>query len=57
MANGICDNMLLAAYLSARCPVFFAPAMDLDMWEHFTTRSNLERSYNGLVILPVKRKI
>jgi len=42
MANGICDNMLLAAYLSARCPVFFAPAMDLDMWEHFTTRSNLE---------------
>ena len=47
MANGICDNMLLAAYLSARCPVFFAPAMDLDMWEHFTTRTNLEKLIAG----------
>lgn len=47
MANGICDNMLLAAYLSARCPVFFAPAMDLDMWEHFTTRNNLEKLIAG----------
>jgi len=47
MASGICDNMLLAAYLSARCPVFFAPAMDLDMWEHFTTRNNLEKLIAG----------
>jgi len=47
MANGICDNMLLAVYLSARCPVFFAPAMDLDMWEHFSTRKNLDTLVNG----------
>jgi phosphopantothenoylcysteine decarboxylase/phosphopantothenate--cysteine ligase len=43
MANGICDNLLLAVYLSARCPVFFAPAMDLDMLQHPATKSNLER--------------
>lgn len=47
MANGICDNMLLAVYLSARCPVFFAPAMDLDMWEHFSTRKNLDTLIEG----------
>ena len=34
MANGLCDNLLLATYLSARCPVMFAPAMDLDMYQH-----------------------
>ncbi len=34
MANGLCDNLLLATYLSARCPVFIAPAMDLDMLAH-----------------------
>ena len=34
MANGICDNLLLATYLSAKCPVYFAPAMDLDMYKH-----------------------
>lgn len=43
MANGICDNLLLAVYLSARCPVFLAPAMDLDMLNHPSTRSNLEK--------------
>lgn len=41
MASGLCDNMLVATYLSARCPVFFAPAMDLDMWEHPATRRNI----------------
>lgn len=41
MANGICDNLLLATYLSARCPVLFAPAMDLDMWKHPATQHNL----------------
>ena len=41
MAQGICDNLLLATYLSARCPVFFAPAMDLDMYQHPATRKNL----------------
>ena len=41
MANGICDNLLLATYLSARCPVFVAPAMDLDMYQHPSTQRNL----------------
>lgn len=43
MANGFCDNMLTAVYLSARCPVFFAPAMDLDMWAHPATQANVAR--------------
>jgi len=37
MANGICDNLLIATYLSAKCPVYFAPAMDLDMYKHPST--------------------
>src|SRR5690606_3088710 len=37
MANGICDNLLMATYLSAKCPVYFAPAMDLDMYKHEST--------------------
>ena len=41
MANGLCDNLLLATYLSARCPVFFAPAMDLDMLQHASTQKNI----------------
>jgi phosphopantothenoylcysteine decarboxylase/phosphopantothenate--cysteine ligase len=41
MANGQCDNMLLATYLSARCPVLFAPAMDLDMWKHPSAVRNI----------------
>jgi phosphopantothenoylcysteine decarboxylase/phosphopantothenate--cysteine ligase len=43
MANGICDNLLLATYLSAKCPVFFAPAMDLDMWKHPSTTQNVDQ--------------
>ena len=43
MANGICDNLLLATYLSAKCPVMVAPAMDLDMYQHPTTLENLKR--------------
>lgn len=43
MANGICDNLFLATYLSARCPVYIAPAMDLDMYQHPATINNLER--------------
>lgn len=42
MASGICDNLLLAAYLSAKCPVIIAPAMDLDMWQHPATQSNIK---------------
>lgn len=41
MANGGCDNLLLATYLSAKCPVMIAPAMDLDMYTHDTTTENL----------------
>lgn len=41
MANGTCDNLLLATYLSARCPVWIAPAMDLDMYAHPATQRNL----------------
>ena len=43
MANGLCDNLLIAVYLSARCPVFVAPAMDEDMWKHHSTKSNLQK--------------
>lgn len=43
MAHGIADNLLLTTYLSARCPVMVAPAMDLDMYRHPATRLNLER--------------
>ena len=54
MANGIADNMVVATYLSAKCPVFIAPAMDLDMWKHPSTVSNIEKltSY-GNTIIPV----
>jgi len=52
MANGLCDNLLLATYLSATCPVIFAPAMDEDMWRHPATRSNIEKliSYKNILI-------
>lgn len=41
LANGICDNLLVAAYLSATCPIFVAPAMDLDMYAHKSVQNNL----------------
>jgi phosphopantothenoylcysteine decarboxylase / phosphopantothenate---cysteine ligase len=54
MANGFCDNMLLATYLSATCPVVVAPAMDEDMWKHPTTRINLNKlEIAGNTIIPV----
>lgn len=43
MANGICDNLLLACYLSAKCPVYYAPAMDLDMYKHPTTQATFKK--------------
>jgi len=54
MANGSCDNLLSAVYLSARCPVFFAPAMDLDMLQHPSTKSNIDRliSFGNHQIMP-----
>lgn len=53
-ANGLCDNLLTAAYLSAKCPVFFAPAMDLDMWKHPATQSNVSKLelYGNILIRP-----
>ncbi|WP_036385420.1 bifunctional phosphopantothenoylcysteine decarboxylase/phosphopantothenate--cysteine ligase CoaBC [Muricauda sp. MAR_2010_75] len=43
MTNGVCDNLLLATYLSAKCPVYFAPAMDLDMYKHPSTKASIEK--------------
>ena len=55
MAIGICDNLLMAVYLSATCPVVVAPAMDEDMWHHTTTKNNLEKiRLSGNHILPVE---
>lgn len=54
MAHGIADNMLVTTYLSCKAPVFVAPAMDLDMYAHPSTRHNLEllRSYGNHIIEP-----
>jgi phosphopantothenoylcysteine decarboxylase/phosphopantothenate--cysteine ligase len=56
MAVGICDNLLLAVYLSSTCPVIVAPAMDEDMWHHPATKANLQKinSY-GNTIIPVEK--
>jgi phosphopantothenoylcysteine decarboxylase/phosphopantothenate--cysteine ligase len=55
MANGACDNLLMAVYLSATCPVVVAPAMDEDMWKHPSTKENLQkiRQY-GILDVPVQ---
>jgi phosphopantothenoylcysteine decarboxylase/phosphopantothenate--cysteine ligase len=52
MANGFCDNLLMAVYLSATCTVFVAPAMDEDMWHHPATKANVEKlkSFNNRII-------
>lgn len=52
--TGVCDNLLQAVYLSARCPVMFAPAMDLDMYAHPSTQANLAilKSYDNRIIEP-----
>lgn len=54
MANGLCDNLLTAVYLSAKCPVLFAPAMDLDMWKHESTRENIAQlqNFGNTIIAP-----
>jgi phosphopantothenoylcysteine decarboxylase/phosphopantothenate--cysteine ligase len=55
MAMGICDNLLLATYLSAVCPILAAPAMDEDMWRHPATRENLQRLQGfGNHVIPVE---
>lgn len=54
LANGLCDNLVCAVYLSAICPVFIAPAMDEDMWLHPSTRSNIQKLQSfGNTIIPV----
>ncbi len=53
LSNGICDNLLSAVYLSARCPVYLVPAMDLDMWKHPATQKNiLSLQTNGNLLIP-----
>ncbi|MDB0602990.1 bifunctional phosphopantothenoylcysteine decarboxylase/phosphopantothenate--cysteine ligase CoaBC [Tenacibaculum maritimum] len=53
MTNGICDNLLLATYLSAKCPVYFAPAMDLDMYIHSSTKVSLKKLQRfGNILIP-----
>src|SRR5436190_11089933 len=56
MANGQCDNLLLAVYLSATCPVVVAPAMDEDMWHHNSTKLNIQKLIEfGIKIIPVDK--
>ncbi len=54
LASGMADNIVTACYLSARCPVFLAPAMDLDMWQHPSTQNNIDilQKYGNHIILP-----
>ncbi|MCK9618760.1 MAG: bifunctional phosphopantothenoylcysteine decarboxylase/phosphopantothenate--cysteine ligase CoaBC [Lentimicrobiaceae bacterium] len=54
MANGIADNLLLTTYLAARCPIFFAPAMDMDMYQHPATQKNVKilQSFGNTLIAP-----
>jgi phosphopantothenoylcysteine decarboxylase/phosphopantothenate--cysteine ligase len=54
MATGITDNLLLATYLAARCPVFYAPSMDVDMYHHKTTQQNISllQSHGNILIAP-----
>ncbi len=54
LASGLCDNLLIATYLSARCPIMIAPAMDEDMFKHPSTTLNLEKliSYGNQIIQP-----
>jgi len=59
MASGDCDNLLLASYLSAKCPVYFAPAMDLDMYQHNSTKENINKltSISNILIPPTSGEL
>lgn len=59
MAHGICDNLLLTTYLSAKCPVMVVPAMDLDMFIHPATQKNLNtiRLYGNIVVEPASGEL
>jgi len=55
MTHGMCDNLVIATYMSAKCPVFIAPAMDLDMYAHPSTKQNLEMAEDfGHIIIPAE---
>ena len=55
MVHGMCDNLVIATYMSAKCPVFVAPAMDLDMYAHPSTQKNLEQAESfGHIIIPAE---
>lgn len=59
MADGICDNLLMATYLSAKSTVYFAPAMDLDMYKHQTTHQNIKKlqSFGNVFIPPASGEL
>lgn len=59
MANGVADNLLITSYLSAKCPVMIAPAMDLDMYQHPANLKNIEvlRSFGNLIIEPTSGEL
>ncbi|MGB5320041.1 bifunctional phosphopantothenoylcysteine decarboxylase/phosphopantothenate--cysteine ligase CoaBC [Eudoraea sp.] len=59
MASGQCDNLLMAVYLSAKCPIYFAPAMDLDMYKHPSTKASLAilQSFGNFMIPPGKGEL
>ncbi len=59
MALGMPDNLLIATYLAAKCPVLFAPAMDLDMYDHPSTKKNIQtlQSYGNILIEPVSGEL
>jgi phosphopantothenoylcysteine decarboxylase/phosphopantothenate--cysteine ligase len=59
MASGLCDNLLSAVYLSAKCPVFYAPAMDLDMWKHESTKANIQKlqDFGNVMVSPGKGEL
>ncbi|UWX60062.1 bifunctional phosphopantothenoylcysteine decarboxylase/phosphopantothenate--cysteine ligase CoaBC [Chryseobacterium oranimense] len=55
MVHGMCDNLVIATYMSAKCPVFIAPAMDLDMYAHPSTKQNIELAEDyGHIIIPAE---
>src|SRR5512133_357523 len=59
MANGLCDNLVTTTYLSAKCPVIVAPAMDLDMFEHPAMQENLRKlkAFGNIIIEPASGEL
>lgn len=59
MAGGLCDNLVVTTYLSAKCPVMIAPAMDLDMFKHPATQENLQKlkSFGNVIVEPTSGEL